>query len=325
VYVLAATNHRVPRWFTEGLAVYEETAASPDWGDRLDPEAIMAIKKGRLLPIAQLDRGFVRPTYPSQVVVSYFQAGKICDYIAEKWSYQKLLDMMNAFAKSTPTTEVVQQQLAMSPEAFDKAFLEWLTAQYKTTLDNFDTWRERIKVVNASVRSKAWDEILSQAPAVRDMYPEYVEAGNMYEAIADAHLAKGNKPAAIAELERYSKIGGRSPAVLKKLAGLEEEAGKKKEATATLTRLIYIYPIDEELHRKLGDLEFEQGQYVAAIRSYQTVVDMKPHDQAASRFNLAKALKAAGRSDDAKEQLLSALEAAPGYRPAQKMLLELSR
>ena len=28
VYVLSMTNHRVPRWFTEGLAVYEETAAS---------------------------------------------------------------------------------------------------------------------------------------------------------------------------------------------------------------------------------------------------------------------------------------------------------
>ena len=40
VYVLNMTKSRVPRWFTEGLAVYEETAASPDWGDRLDPEAI---------------------------------------------------------------------------------------------------------------------------------------------------------------------------------------------------------------------------------------------------------------------------------------------
>ena len=28
VYILTATNHRVPRWFTEGLAVHEETEAS---------------------------------------------------------------------------------------------------------------------------------------------------------------------------------------------------------------------------------------------------------------------------------------------------------
>src|SRR6185369_4244461 len=34
VYTLTLTKHRVPRWFTEGLAVHEETAVSPEWGDR---------------------------------------------------------------------------------------------------------------------------------------------------------------------------------------------------------------------------------------------------------------------------------------------------
>jgi hypothetical protein len=38
------TNSKVPRWFTEGIAVHEETAASPEWGDRLGPEEIMAIQ-----------------------------------------------------------------------------------------------------------------------------------------------------------------------------------------------------------------------------------------------------------------------------------------
>ena len=80
VYVLNMTNFRVPRWFTEGLAVHEETAVSPEWGDRLDPHVIMAIKDKKLLPVAELDRGFVRPTYPTQVVVSYFEAGRMCDY-----------------------------------------------------------------------------------------------------------------------------------------------------------------------------------------------------------------------------------------------------
>ena len=81
--MLTATNHRVPRWFTEGMAVHEETAASPDWGDRLDPERSGAIKDKKLLPIAELDRGFVRPDIRQQVIVSYFQAGQICDYIKE--------------------------------------------------------------------------------------------------------------------------------------------------------------------------------------------------------------------------------------------------
>jgi len=103
VYVLNMTNFRVPRWFTEGLAVHEETAASPEWGDRLDPHVIMALKDKKLLPVAELDRGFVRPTYPAQVVVSYFEAGRICDFIDTEWGWPKLLAMIHDFAGGAST------------------------------------------------------------------------------------------------------------------------------------------------------------------------------------------------------------------------------
>ena len=64
VFILTATNHRVPRWFTEGLAVHEETQASPEWGDPVTPDVIAAIRDKKLLPVADMDRGFVHPEYP---------------------------------------------------------------------------------------------------------------------------------------------------------------------------------------------------------------------------------------------------------------------
>jgi Tfp pilus assembly protein PilF len=54
VYSLIATKHRISRWYTEGLAVYEETATHADWGDRVDPEILKAIKDKKLLPVAEL-------------------------------------------------------------------------------------------------------------------------------------------------------------------------------------------------------------------------------------------------------------------------------
>ena len=59
VFIITATGGRVPRWFTEGLAVHEEGQRSPEWSDRVTPEVLAAIRDKKLLPVAKLDRGFV--------------------------------------------------------------------------------------------------------------------------------------------------------------------------------------------------------------------------------------------------------------------------
>lgn len=325
VYVLQATNHRVPRWFTEGMAVHEETAASPDWGDRLDPEVINAIKSKKLLPISKLDRGFVRPEYPSQVIVSYYQAGQICDYVKEKRGYSKLLAMMHAFGSGKSTPEVVEQELGVKPEEFDTQFLAWLDGRTKATVEHFAEWKKRVRGVAENLQSKKYDDVIKEGLAIRDLYPEYVEAASVYEMLSDAYLAKGDKAAARAQLAQYSSIGGRNPAALKKLSALEAEAGRSKEAAATLQRLNLIYPLDEDLHRRLGALALDQREFGIAIREYRAVLASKPVDPASAHFDLAKALQAAKRQDDAREEVLLALEAAPGYKPAQQLLLELSK
>jgi tetratricopeptide (TPR) repeat protein len=325
VFVLSATKHRVPRWFTEGMAVHEETAVSPDWGDRLDPEAIRAIAEKKLLPIAKLDRGFIRPSYPSQVVVSYFQAGRICDYIAGKWGYDKLLEMMHSFGQSKSTPQVIEQHLGTKPEEFDKLFLAWLEERTSKQVTGFASWRSKMKTLAAAAAEKKHEEVIRDGETLIEVYPDFVENGSAYELLASAHIEKNDKASAMKVLERYSSAGGRNPQLLMKLATMQEEIGKKSEAARTLERLMFVYPMQEELHRRLGDLYMAEGRTDLAIREYEAVVAAKPIDQAASRFSLARALYGAKRTEEAKEQLLLALEAAPGFKPAQKLLLELSR
>ncbi len=325
VFVLQATNHRVPRWFTEGLAVYEETAAAPDWGDRLDPQVITAINDKKLLPVAELDRGFIRPSYPAQVVVSYYQAGKICDYIAEKWGYGKLLEMIHSYAKLESTPDAIRGNLGMSTEEFDKQFLEWLEAQTKNTVEHFAEWKKQLKTTVDDLRAKKYDDVIREGAAIRDFYPDYVESGSVYELMADAYEAKGDKTSARKELEKYSQVGGRSPLLIKRLATFQEAAGEPQKAAATLDRLNYIYPEDPELHKRLGDLWLAQNNLPGAIREYQAVLATKPLDQAGAHFELANALRKANRINDARDQVLMSLEAAPGYKPAQRLLLEISK
>ena len=323
VYILTATHNRVPRWFTEGLAVHEETDVSPEWGGRVTPDILVALRDKKLLPVVQLDRGFVRPEYPAQVLVSYFQAGRICDYIQGRWGDAKLLDMVRSFADRKTTAEAIRQDLGMPPEDFDAQFQAWLYKDLGKTAAGFDEWRKSLKALAAAARAAQYDEVLKEGEEVRPMYPEYVDDANAYEFLAEAHLAKGEKQAAAEVLTAYEKAGGHSPHALKELASLEEVLGDPKEAAATLDRINYIDPIDEDLHRRLGKLWLAQENYPGAIREYDAVVAMHPLDSASAQFNLAQAYFAAGQRDKAEEHVLASLEAAPGYRPAQKLLLEL--
>ena len=324
VYILSATNGRVPRWFTEGLAVHEETQVSPEWGDRVSPDILVAIRDKKLLPVAKLDRGFIFPEYPAQVVVSYFEAGSICDYVQSHWGEDKLLDMVHSYAQRKTTPEVIQVDLGVSPEEFDKQYLQWLDERYGTIAANFDKWHHALEQLIEAADKKQYDAVLRQGEAVRSMYPEYIGGANVYEFVASADLARGDKKAAVDVLTYYEKMGGEDPGILKKLASLEEEQGQPKEAAATLDRINYIYPVqDEDLHRHLGDLWFAQANFTGAIREYTAVVALNPADKAGAQFNLARAYYAAGQHDKAEESVLAALEAAPGYRPAQKLLLEI--
>jgi len=323
VFILTATNHRVPRWFTEGLAVHEESEANFEWGDRITPDILVAINTGKLLPVADLDRGFVRPEYPGQVIVSYYQAGRICDYIQSRWGADKLLDMVHSFAQIRTTPDVIQENLGMSADEFDKQFMDWLVDDVGKTVKNFEHWRVGIEHLAKLDKDKNYDEVLKDGPQVLSLYPQYIYEANAYEFIADADLAKDDKKSAATILTGYEKMGGRNPGALKQLASLETDLGEPKEAAATLDRINYIYPVNEDLHRQLGDLWFAQNNYKGAIREYGAVVAMHPLDKASAQFSLAQAYFADGQKDQAETNVLAALEAAPDFRPAQKLLLQI--
>ena len=324
VFILTATNFRVPRWFTEGLAVHEEGKHSPEWKTEPTPEILAAIRDKKLLPIAKLDRGFVYSDYPGQVIVSYFQAGSICDFVEEKWGEDKLLDMVHSYAQLKATPETIQQNLSLAPAEFDKQYLAWVDHKYGSEAAHFDMWRQKLKALFDAARQKQFDAVLRDGPAVVEMYPQYVGDASAYEVIADAAQMHGDTKVETAMLTAYMHHGGQMPDLLKRLASLQETAGQHAESAATLERLNYVYPVkDEELHQRLGDLLYAQKQFPGAIREFNAVVASRPVDKAGAEFKLAQAYMAAGQKDKAQESVLAALETAPGYRPAQKLLLEL--
>ena len=126
-------------------------------------------------------------------------------------------------------------------------------------------------------------------------------------------------------LDDYQKLGGRNPDSAQ-ATGLAAGGAGRAEATPPprSSGQLHLSGQDEELHRRLGDLWLDAEELRRApSANFGAVVALKPLDQAGAHFNLARAYFAARQLDKAEDQVLAALEAAPGYRPAQKLLLEL--
>ena len=75
----------------------EEHHAKPGWGDDLNLEIVRAIQDKKLLPISELNSGFLRPQSPGQLPLSYFQAGQACEFIQDEFGFKAILKMLDLF------------------------------------------------------------------------------------------------------------------------------------------------------------------------------------------------------------------------------------
>jgi Tfp pilus assembly protein PilF len=81
--------------------------------------------------------------------------------------------------------------------------------------------------------------------------------------------------------------------------------------------------MDLEVHQRLAELFAELGRHAGAVRERRAVLALDPVDRPEARYQLARALFAAGDAAGARREVLAALEEAPAFERAQELLLEI--
>ncbi len=325
VFTLSATAHRVPRWLSEGLSVYEEWTSGPTPGVSVSTRTLDMFKDGRFLPVASIDQGFMRPTYEGQVQVSYDQAGLICLFAAERFGFQKLAQYLRAFNDDAVTTASgISAVFEVTPEQFDAEFTQFMERRFAAYLKDPSRWQDLLRRAHAMLDARNWAAAREAAQAAIEMLPEYTSRGSGYEVLAAAEEGAGNNAAAIAALQAWRKAGGWNPAGLRKLADLLLAGKRNNEAAEVLAALNWSDPLVPDDHDRLGRLLIEQNRAGEAVREYEVLLALQPLDTAAANFGMARALRLAGEEARAKRHLLQSLETAPNYRPAQRLLLEMT-
>jgi cellulose synthase operon protein C len=325
VYTVEASNHLVPRWYTEGIAVYEEWRTGPIPGRKIPLDVYGAMKEGKFVSIAKLDDGFMRPTYENQVIVSYMQGGLVMDFIAEKFGFEKIVDMLYLFRDGVKLPEAVQQTLAISIDDFDSQFEDFIERDYGTLLKQLPTWQQQQKAAFEALEAENWQAAVESAKQAVALFPDYVEADSPYIALARAYSRLEDKENEFQTLQAFWQKGGYAPRALLALADEYIQHDNSEQAFAVLKDVVWSDPFAQDLHTKLGDLYLTHNEPAKALREFQVLLALDPADKAHANLKIATAYKDLNDKDKSMQFLMTALDIAPQYREAQALLLELSR
>lgn len=349
VMTLQITDHRIPRWLSEGLSVYEERRARQGWGEDWSLDKLKAIKEERFVKIDDLDGAFTRPKSPDGVGLAYFQASQVCEFVDEKFGFDTILRMLAMYKEGGRTTDILQRALKLTPAEFDKAFTAFVKGKTAGYLEAVGSGLTR-KPGEPAPQKEALLEIVKTRPndyfghlrlgaAYKDegdadraiehlkraveLFPFYSASGNPYELMAEIYESRGQKQEAAAALEALTRVNETNADALARLARLRVAMKDWKAAVEALKQCFYAQPFDASLHKLAGDAYLELGNAGEAIREFRVTVALAPPDLAEAHFDLARALEASGNRAEARREVVRALEIAPGFEKAQELLLKL--
>ncbi|HEV2131356.1 MAG TPA: tetratricopeptide repeat protein, partial [Longimicrobiaceae bacterium] len=335
VFALGLSEQRVPRWLSEGLAVLEERRARPGWGDDVSLPFLLAYQQGKLLPVSQLNRGFVRPQYPEQVIFSYYQASLVAEMIERDHGFGALRQMLRGYGDGRTTEQLLASVLKSDPAAFDRRFDAYLRERFAQPLaalrsagrqggaPSADDFAGQLTTGRRLFDEGRLDQAKPYLERAKTLFPEYAGDDSPYLYLASIHKQQGALRQAAEELRKLTVLNENHYAAHLQLAELLDSIGDAAGAAAVLERAIYIYPFEIPLHTRLAALYTQLGERQKAVRERRAVVALRPVDRAEALYQLALAHLEAGEAEAARREVLRALEEAPNFERAQELLLRL--
>jgi len=344
VVTLSMTRNKMPRWLSEGISVYEELAANPVWGQRMNPEYRDLVLQGGLTPIGELSSAFLAPESPMHLQFAYYESALVVEFIVANHGIGAIRKILRDLGDGREINESIAAHTEPLEE-LEKKFASFVRARADNLAPDLDWEKPKVNPLTADVselvnshpknywilnqqavqllQEKKYEEAKSPLRKLIKAYPNNVEsADNPYVLLAMAHRK-------LEEFEDEKKVladlGARSADSLGAYLRLMEigaEAKDWKTVEANGDRYLAVNPLLPQPYRYLAKAREANGNSEAAIDAYRVMLELDPPDPADAHFQLARLLHSK-QDAKARRHVLQALEEAPRFRDAHKLLLEI--
>jgi len=347
VVTIQMSNQRVPRWLTEGISVYEEKRARPEWGREMDVDFALMLDRGETLKLKDLNAAFQDQR---TISLAYFEASLLVEHMVTAFGEPGLNKLLRAYGQGLDTEAALKSALNTDLDQLQVGFDQTIERMFGSlrralaappdvdlshmSLDQLRTLageNPRSYPVVASYalalrKAGQLDEATAQFERAAALVPIASGATSPHAQMAEIALQKKDRARAIAELTAVVATDFNNVDAARRLAGLLKEAGIDDPARTrpVYERIVAIDPYDGGAHAALGRMALQRNDVDVASREFRTVLALGPVDEAGAHTDLAETYFKAGKRAEAKKQTLAALEIAPTYERAQDLLLKLS-
>lgn len=344
VMALGVSDHRVPRWFTEGLSVYEEMRAHPRWRRKMKLQLYAAQERGMLPALSNINEGFTRPTFPEQVGLTYYQSSRWIEFIVNRYGFSAISGLLEAFKDRQSDEAAIQAVLGVDIETLNSQLFTDLRnemAQHAAVMENLppqfsfenkmgaapapagigNPFFEKIRDGYRLLDEKKYNAAESAFRDAVDIFPDYDSDASPYLGLAAVYRETGKNESLIAALQTYLAVTEYGGAEARELAALMQQNNAAAAAVKYYQQSLETEPYEISARQALAELYRENGSYQAEITERNAIVALNPVDKSAAYYELAQSHFAADNKKEARDNVLRALDLAPGFRDAQRLLL----
>lgn len=345
---IGTSRFHVPRWLTEGLSVYEEQYARPAWKRDMELQFLTAFDQDRLHRLSAMDRGFTRPTYPAQVMMSYYHAYRVVDYIIGEHGFDSVIGILRGLGRGQTVETSIEEVLGVSVAILDRALERHFEAIRQELapvmqgwpdmlaeeihggrLEDFlaqrgaDSFYDRLIQGETALKANHYAAAEAHFEAALALYDDYTGPGNPYEGLAAVYRARGQDEELVAILTSYLATYPYGPGIARQLAALHLQQGDSVAALRYLERSRHVEPYELEVLEQMAELYTSQSRHQEAAVMRRAILEIGPVNLAEAHYELGASLYRLSAVREAKRAVLQSLEIAPGFRKAQSLLLRL--
>ena len=350
VVTLEKTHNRMPRWLSEGISVYEERQANVTWGQRMSPNHRKRILAGRMATVRELSGSFLRPEKSGDLEFAYFQSSLLVEFLIEKYGIESIKKVLDDLADGLHVEDAVVRHT--SPiDQIDQEFhdyagemarrlapdLDW--EQYDLSAikddddpDRLEHWLEDhpnsiqglTMLADQFVSRHEFEKAKKLLAKLIELYPEQTGLDSSYVTLAAIHRELNESEDERRVLERYVERASDAKSALLRLIDLQSSINDWPAASKSVRRLLEVNPLLPQAQKARAAASERLEDSEDAIKALEAWLLLEPDDPADGHFRLAKLLYAK-KDLRAKTHVLVALDFAPRYREAQKLLLKIVR